>query len=75
MRFKNFLKYFVISLAFLFSFGFVNVNAETLQSMIDGSTTGKVVLDQNFTEKASVAKGKNIWMVRLLLVRLRLREL
>lgn len=60
MRFKNFLKYFVISLAFLFSFGFVNVNAETLQSMIDGSTTGKVVLDQNFTEKVSVAKGKNM---------------
>lgn len=60
MRVKSFVKYFVISLAFLFSFGFVNASAETLQSMIDGSSTSKIVLDQNVTESISIAKGKSV---------------
>ena len=58
MRVNRILKYFVVSMAFLFSLGFVNVNADTLQNMIDGSNN--VVLDQNYTEKVSVAKGKNV---------------
>lgn len=58
MRVNIILKYFVVSMAFLFSLGFVNVNADTLQNIIDGSNN--VVLDQNYTEKVSVAKGKNV---------------
>lgn len=58
MRVNRILKYFVVSMAFLFSLGFVNVNADTLQNMIDASNN--VVLDQNYTEKVSVAKGKNV---------------
>lgn len=58
MRVNRILKYFVVSMAFLFSLGFVNVNADTLQNMIDGSNN--IVLDQNYTEKISIAKGKNV---------------
>lgn len=58
MRFK-YLKFFVIACALFLTFGFVNVNAETLQNMIDGSSN-EVVLDQNYTEEIQIPAGKSI---------------
>ncbi len=59
MRFK-YLKVFVITCALFLTFGFVNVNAESLQNIINNSGDGKVVLDQNYTEEFDIPTGKNI---------------
>ena len=58
MRLNKFLKVFVISFAFVLSVCFVNVNAETLQKMIDSNSN--VTLSQNVTEKISIPSGKNV---------------
>lgn len=58
MRLNKFLKVFVISFAFVLSICFVNVNAETLQEMIDSNSN--VTLSQNVTEKISIPSGKNV---------------
>lgn len=59
MRFK-YLKVFVICFAFLLTCCFVNVDADSLQNIIDNSSDGKVVLDQDYTEEVSIATGKSI---------------